>query len=90
MIYNAVRPNRITTKNKDEQYHIDYGRWILSCVSVSNYSQFIYKSFINWAFYKGNQWMFYEDLDAFLMDESGESRNRIKFVQNIIRPFVEL
>ena len=89
MIYNAVRPNRITTKNKDEQYHIDYGRWILSCVSVSNYSQFIYKSFINWAFYKGNQWMFYEDLDAFLMDESGESRNRIKFVQNIIRPFVE-
>lgn len=33
--------------------------------------------------------MFAEDLDPFLMDESGEVRNRIKFVQNIIRPYVE-
>lgn len=89
MIYVAQRPNRIKVKNKSEQYHVDYARWILSCVSMSTQTSFIYKSLINWAFYKGNQWMFHEDLDAFLMDESGESRNRIKFVQNIIRPFVE-
>lgn len=89
MIYVSERPNRIKTKNKDEQYHVDYARWVLSCVSMSNQSQFVYKSLINWAFYKGNQWMFHEDLDAFLMDESGDSRNRIKFIQNIIRPFVE-
>ena len=47
------------------------------------------KSLVNWSFYKGNQWIFEEDLQAFLMDESGDERNRIKFVENLIRPMVE-
>ena len=47
------------------------------------------KSSVNWAFYKGNQWIFNEDLQGFLMDESGDPRNRIKFVENLIRPMVE-
>ena len=90
MILEFERPNRlISDKLKNEKYHSDYAKWVLSCVSMSTRTNFVYKSLINWAFYKGNQWMFHEDLDAFLLDESGESRNRIKFVQNIIRPFVE-
>lgn len=83
------RPNRLETANKDEQYHVDYARWILNTSSSSMDYGFNYKSIVNWSFYKGDQWLFAEDLDAFLMDESGDVRNRLKFVQNIIRPFVE-
>ena len=89
MQYNLQRPNRVTTNKKDKEYHSSYAKWVLSCMESSNQREFIYKSLINWSFYKGNQWLFHEDLDAFLMDESGESRNRIRFMQNIIRPFVE-
>lgn len=88
MILEYTRPNRFKD-TKNEKYHIQYAKWVLSCVSMSTRTAFIYKSQINWAFYKGNQWLFHEDLDAFLLDESGDVRNRIKFVQNIIRPFVQ-
>ena len=30
-----------------------------------------------------------KDLDPFLMDESGDVRNRIRWIQNIIKPFVD-
>lgn len=83
-----TRPNRLNSI-KNEKYHSDYAKWCIGNVNTSNQLAFIEKSLINWAFYKGNQWLFAEDLDAFLSDESGDSRNRIKFIQNIIRPFVE-
>lgn len=83
-----IRPNRLQA-NKNKKYHIDYAKYCIGNVNRTQKYGFVYKSLINWAFYKGNQWLFAEDLDLFLMDESGESRNRIKFIQNIIRPFVE-
>jgi len=90
MILEFERPNRlISDKSKTQSYHSSYAKWVLSCISMGIRTNFVFKSLVNWAFYKGNQWLFHEDLDAFLLDESGESRNRIKFVQNIIRPFVE-
>lgn len=83
-----LRPNRITDK-KDEEYHVKYGRWIIDRANHVLQSRFISKTLINWNFYKGNQWIFKEDLAAFLMDESGEPRNRIRFVENLVRPIVE-
>lgn len=82
------RPNRLA-KNKGMKYHVDYAKWILSSHNLNNTRDFIMKSYVNWSFYKGNQWIFDEDLDGFLMDESGDVRNRIKFVKNTIRPIVE-
>lgn len=82
------RPNRLT-EEKDEDYHLRYARWALANYNVYYYQDFVARYMTNIAFYKGNQWIFNEDLEAFLMDESGEPRNRIKWVQNIIKPFVE-
>jgi hypothetical protein len=44
---------------------------------------------VNWAFYKGDQWIFDEDLEAFFLDETGDIRNRLKLTKNMIRPMVE-
>lgn len=82
------RPNRLEDK-KDLGYHARYARYCLYSSNLENYRTFLVKSATNRAFYKGLQWIFDEDLDAFLMDESGEVRNRIKFVQNIVKPYVE-
>lgn len=88
IITEQIRPNRLEGE-KDEEYHRKYARWILGSVSNSAHNLFMTKSSVNWAFYKGNQWIFNEDLQGFLMDESGDPRNRIKFVENLIRPMVE-
>jgi len=84
----STRPNRLK-KDKNKKYHLDYGRWILGSINSSLHQYFVTKCSVNWAFYKGNQWIFSEDLETFLMDESGDARNRIKFVENLIRPMVE-
>ena len=83
-----TRPNRITSV-KDSEYHDKYARWVVDRANHVLHSQFISKTLINWNFYKGNQWIFQEDLSSFLMDESGEPRNRIRFVENLVRPIVE-
>jgi hypothetical protein len=84
-----VRPNRIREKNKTKDYHRRYARSLIASINLSSHQLFLMKSTVNHAFYKGDQWIFNEDLDAFLMDESANVRNRIKFVHNIVRPFVE-
>lgn len=83
-----MRPNRLS-KRKDKKYHIDYCNHIIENIDTNFFFRLKEKYFVNTAFYKGDQWLFYEDLDSFLMDESGDVRNRIKFVQNIVRPIVE-
>lgn len=84
------RPNRITTTNKDEKYHADYGKYCIStgydCVL---HADFLRKTYINKSFYMGNQWLFSEDLEAFFKDDSDQVRNRIKIGKNIIRPILE-
>jgi hypothetical protein len=82
------RPNRLE-EEKDEDYHVRYARWCIGNYNVFYYQDFVSRYLTNVAFYRGNQWIFKEDLEAFLMDESGEVRNRVKLVQNIIKPFVD-
>jgi hypothetical protein len=43
---------------------------------------------INRAFFRGNQWIFEDDLEMFLRDVSGTLRNRIRLKHNIIKPVV--
>ena len=85
---NQVRPNRLES-TKDEIYHVDMARWALGGTQNPLHVSFIQKSIINWEFYKGNQWIFDEDLESFFLDESGDVRNRIKMARNLIRPMVE-
>lgn len=88
MITYYQKPNRFT-ETKDSDYDLTYAKSILYRVDRFTYNLNALRSIINWQFYRGEQWSFKEDLDAFLMDESGEPRNRIQFINNIIRPRVE-
>ena len=82
------RPNRLEDV-KDDNYHVTYARWAIGQYNLYSHQAFVSRYLTNLAFYRGNQWIFDEDLEAFLMDESGEVRNRIKWVHNIVKPFVE-
>jgi len=84
----TTRPNRLTSK-KNEDYHRQYSRYCLGTMSNSTYRRYIDKCIINWSFFKGDQWIFDEDLEAFFMDESGDYRNRIKWKKNLIKPMVQ-
>ena len=50
---------------------------------------FILNSSVYWRFYAGDQWLLDDDLEGFLSDESGQARNRLKFVENLIKPMVK-
>lgn len=82
------KPNRITDK-KDEKYHRDYGKYCVSNSYSVVYAQWLKKFAINKRFYSGRQWEHEEDLETFLKDVDGNTRNRIQVVFNTIRPLVE-
>ena len=90
---NVDRPDRVRTNNKDNDpdYHRRMGRHTLYQSSFSSHSNWYDRIKVNKAFYIGqdNQWMFDEDIEAFLKDDTNQRRNRIKVVNNIIRPMVE-
>ena len=85
----ADKPNRLEEKEKKEDYHLRYGKFCLSDASTPLHQEFIAKTKLNKNFYKGNQWTFDEDIEAFLKDSTGQTRQRIKVVHNLIRPMIE-
>jgi hypothetical protein len=88
------KPNRLDTekwpkKDTNKDYHASYAKWAITSAQTSDYSLWLERIQTNKRFYKGDQWKTEEDLEAFLSDTSGQTRNRIKVVHNIIRPMVE-
>lgn len=86
--YGGTRPNRITS-TKDAEYHGKYARHCVFNANNNLHQEFLRKIQTNKNFYIGNQWIDTEDLEEFLKDDTGELRNRLKIVNNIIRPMVE-
>lgn len=88
LVPNETRPNRLDGK-KDAAYHAKFARWCAS-TGMNNplHIGFLWNNFMFWRFYNGDQWIFNDDLGAFLTDESGNARNRVKLCFNIIRPMV--
>lgn len=82
------RPSRLLSK-KGEQYHIDCANHYLSAMNWGLHDAFVYKCLVNDAFIQGEQWILENELDSFFMDDSGESLNRIRYVNNIVRPMIE-
>jgi hypothetical protein len=82
------RPS-VLAKTKDEKYHLDFARYCVGQANNEYQSNFISKVDLNKRFYKGDQWSSDEDLESFFKDETGQDRNRIKIVKNLIRPMVE-
>ena len=88
------KPNRLDTekwpsKDTNKDYHASYAKWAITASQTSDHSLWLERIKVNKRFYKGDQWRTEEDLEAFLSDTSGQTRNRIKVVHNIIRPMVE-
>ena len=85
------KPNRvnISEEAKGESYHAQYGRYVASSVFSSKYKKFIDEYATNRRFYKNDQWWVDEDKATFLMDDNGETNNRIKVTRNFIQPMVE-
>lgn len=86
--FGQPRPN-ILTDIKDEKYH---GQWARYCVGQANnflHTEYVNKIKLNKAFYKNRQWILDEDTEAFLKDDTNQSRNRIALKNNIIQPLVE-
>jgi hypothetical protein len=87
------RPNRITTPEKEKdtpEYHVRNAKFAIATNAINSRSSFIKKTKINKQFFKGgdNQWLFDEDTEAFLKDDTGQDRSRIKAVNNVVRPIV--
>jgi hypothetical protein len=83
-----LRPNMIED-TKDEEYHLNFGRYCVGQANNQRHVDYVTKIRLNKDFYKTKQWSFDEDLEAFFKDENNQPRNRIKVINNIIRPMVE-
>ena len=86
---NRLDSERYPNKNTNEEYHLDYGKWAWGAGNDYRHQEWVEKTVVNKRFYKGDQWIQDEDLEAFLKDSTGEHRNRIKVIHNIVRPMVE-
>lgn len=82
------RPS-VTQKNKDKKYHADFAKYCLGSANNHQHHEFLEKAALNKNFYKGNQWVMQEDLEAFFKDDTLQERNRIKIIKNMVRPMVE-
>jgi len=82
------RPSTLT-KDKDEKYHLEMARYCIGQAGTQLHSSWLDKIKLNKDFYSGKQWLGDEDLENFLKDDSGQERNRLALVQNVIRPMVE-
>ena len=84
------KPNRFTHEDlQSEAYHLQYGKFCIHDSSNGLHQDFLSKTILNKRFYKGDQWFFDEDIEAFLKDDTGQDRNRIKVAHNLIRPLIE-
>jgi len=83
------KPNRFETNTDGEQYHIDNARYCIWEGFDTRATSFQMQANTNRQFVRGNQWSFNEDAEAFFMDNSGQGRNRIKVIDNCMKPIVE-
>jgi hypothetical protein len=87
-ISSGTRPER-TKGKKDKQYDLAMGRYFTDKGNSNYYQEWVRQSYINAQFWLNNQWIHQEDLEAFFKDLSMQSRNRIKVINNFIKPIVE-
>lgn len=86
---NKLKPNPETYNGKDKLYHVDFAKHCYAKSHTAKHADFLVRTKLNKEFYANRQWGDEEDTEAFLKDETGNLRNRIKVTHNIIRPMVE-
>ena len=92
--YRGTRPNKLQPDTelydgKDRLYHSNFAKHCFAVSQTSQHSDFVKRTKLNKDFYSNKQWDNEEDTEAFLKDETGNLRNRIKITHNIVRPMVE-
>jgi len=95
VLQQSTRPNRYETSKyeqgkNDPKYHLDYGRYCIFNGNNTLNTTFNLNAYVNRSFWLGNQWICEEDLEAFLKDDSGTTRNRIRVIRNFIRSNVSV
>lgn len=84
-----IRPNRMVPKGKkDENYHRLNGRYCVSAANTGVMDRMHAKMAAAERAYN-DQIMTPEDVDTFQLDQSKNTRNRIMFVFNMMKPLVE-
>jgi len=84
-----TRPNRLIDK-KDTDYHLRWGRFaFMAGYNHPAHQVWLNRTLINEMFYQGDQWRTSEDVEIFLKDSTGDTRNRIQVTLNMIRKLVE-
>lgn len=86
-IVTEERPDRFTS-DKDAAYHIKFARYTGGTITNALLTEYYWRIWLNWQFYKGLQWIYSDDTTVFFQDADGQARGRIRAVINIIRPFV--
>jgi len=74
---------------KTEEYYLKEAKWAINNGYDSRHIRWLSEIYLVRSFYKGDQWIYKEDIDNFLKDETDASRNRIKMVHNLFRPMIE-
>jgi len=87
--HSVSKPNRFDNELSEKEYHLEYGKFCLTDAGNSLHQEFIAKTKLNKKFYKGDQWIYKEDVESFLKDSTNQDRNRIRVVHNLIRPMIE-
>lgn len=88
-IYSANRPNMaVPASKKDKKYYSDTGRNFLGTLNHAMFTN-LYAKGIRAERAYNDQLFTQEDIDTFFVDESNESRNRVPFNFNMVRPLVE-
>lgn len=82
-----IRPNMLED-TKDQDYHLRFGRYCIGQANNQRHVTYVEKIRLNKDFFKGYQWIMQEDLEAFFKDDTNQNRNRIKVIDNIIKPMV--
>jgi hypothetical protein len=89
LVSNAQQRPNMLEGPKDEKYHLEFGRYAVGQANNQKHIDFLDNLRRNKNFYSGKQWTLDEDLEAFFKDDTNQSRNRIKVINNVIRPMVE-
>jgi len=97
MIYSQgslFHPN-YTDKPKDKAYYIGWGNYIMYRaqtfeITISRQQNWFNNNFLHGDSVNNLQWMFSDDTDFFLNDESGNPRMRTMQTANIIMPIVRM
>lgn len=81
--------NRFDISNKET---VDYHRNQAHSIYVQAYTparqRNQIRSMVNRSFFAGRQWIFEDDIELFLKDESDNIRNRVRFSHNMMKPVV--